>query len=79
MLPSAFHRLPTATGCHSGLRDIQPEELGAGGSCADGTVPGLVIQAGLHQLEVGVEREFAFGEELGEVRGHPFADAGNLE
>ncbi len=45
--------------CHSGLGDIQLEELGAGRSRADGTVPGLVIQTGLHQLEVGVERELA--------------------
>ena len=45
--------------CHSGLRYIQLEELGAGRSRADRTVPGLVIQTGLHQLEVGVERELA--------------------
>ena len=35
------------------------EELGAGGRRADGTVPGLVVQAGLHELEVGVERQLA--------------------
>ncbi len=46
--------------CHSGFLYIQPEELGAGGSRADGTVPGLVVQAGLHELEVGVERQLAF-------------------
>ena len=54
--------------CHSGLCYIQLEELGAGGSRADGTVPGLVIQAGLHQLEVGVERELAFDFQSQDVR-----------
>ncbi len=46
--------------CHSGLGDVQPQQLGAGGRRADGTVPSLVVQAGLHELEVGVERELAF-------------------
>ena len=55
--------------CHSGLGDIQPEQLGAGGSRADGTVPGLVIQAGLHELEVGVERELALDLQSQDVGG----------
>ena len=38
---------------------IQTEELGAGRSGADRTIPGLVVQTGLHELEVGVQRQFA--------------------
>src|SRR5262245_24982421 len=44
---------------HSGLGDIQPQQLGASGSRPDRTVPSLVVQAGLHKLEVGMEREVA--------------------
>src|SRR5262249_35911429 len=46
--------------CHSSLRHVQLEKLRACGSRADGTVPSLVVQARLHQLEVSVEREPSF-------------------
>ena len=41
------------------LGDIELKQLGAGGSRADGTVPGLVVQTGLHELEVGMQRQLA--------------------
>ena len=50
------------------LATSSPQELGAGRSRADRTVPGLVIQTGLHQLEVGVKRELAFDLQSQDVR-----------
>ena len=62
--------------CHSGFGNIQPEELGTGGRRAYGTVPGLVVQTGLHELEVGVECQLAFDLQSQDVGGEYFLARG---
>ncbi len=53
---------------HSSFLYIQPEELGAGRRRTDRTVPSLMIQASLHELEVGVERHLTLDFQPQDVR-----------
>ncbi len=52
-----------------GLVGVQAEQLGRGGSRSQGPVPRLVVQAPLHEVEVGVEGHLALDLQAQNVSG----------